>query len=52
MPLIISLDGAVHRATVKRWNDFVPDVKADWVIMAQNVFRYNVGIVGKFFFQR
>ena len=49
VPLIISNDGAVHRDTVKRWNDFSKDIKVDWVRMAQNVLRYNVVIVGKFF---
>ena len=49
VPLIISHDGAVHRDTVRRWKDFAPDIKVDWVRMAQNVLRYNVVIVGKFF---
>ena len=49
VPLIISHDGAVHRNTVKRWNDIARDIKVDWVRMAQNVLRYNVPIVGKFF---
>ena len=49
VPLIISHDGAVHRDTVKRWKDFAPDIKVDWVGMTQNVLRYNVVIVGKFF---
>ena len=47
--LIISHDGAIHRDTVRRWKDFAPDIKVDWVGMAQNVLRYNVVIVGKFF---
>ena len=47
--LIISHDGAVHRDTVRRWKDFSTDVTVDWVRMAQNVLRYNVVIVGKFF---
>ena len=49
VPLIISHDGAVHRDTVGRWKDFAPDIKVDWVRMAQNVLRYNVVIVGSFF---
>ena len=49
VPIIISHDGAVHRETVRRWNDFAKDIKVDWVRMAQNVLRYNVLIVGKFF---
>ena len=49
VPLIISHDGAIHRDTVRRWKDFAPDIKVDWVRMAQNVLRYNVVIVGKFF---
>ena len=47
--LIISHDGAVHKDTVRRWNDFSRDIKVDWVRMAQNVLRFNVVIVGKFF---
>ena len=49
VPLIISHDGAVHRDTVKRWKDFSKDIEVDWVRMAQNVLRYNVIIVGRFF---
>ena len=49
VPLIISHDGAVHKDTVKRWKDIAPDIAVDWVRMAQNVLRYNVVIVGKFF---
>ena len=49
VPLIISFDGAVHKDTVRRWKDFVPDIKVDWVRMSQNVLRYNVVIVGKIF---
>ena len=49
MPLIISHDGAVHRDTIRRWNDFAPNIKVNWVRMAQNVLRYNVVIVGRFF---
>ena len=49
VPLIISHDGAVHKDTIRRWKDFAPDIKVDWVRMAQNVLRYNVVIVGKFF---
>ena len=46
VPLILSHDWAVHRDTVRRWKDFAPDIKVDWVRMAQNVLRYNVVIVG------
>ena len=49
VPLIISHDGAVHRDTVSRWKDFAPDIQVDWDRMAQNVIRYNVVIVGRFF---
>ena len=49
VPVIVSHDGAVHRDTVKRWKSFAPDIKVDWVRIAQNVLRYNVVIVGKFF---
>ena len=49
VPLIISHDGAVHKDTVRRWNDIARDIKVDWVRMAQNVLRYNVVIVGKYF---
>ena len=49
IPLIISHDGAIHRDAVRRWKDFAPDIQVDWVWMAQNVLRYNVVIVGKFF---
>ena len=49
VPIIISHDGAVHRDTVMRWKNFAPNIKVDWVRMAQNVLRYNVVIVGSFF---
>ena len=49
IPFIVSLDGAVHKDSVRRWKDFAPDIDVDWVRMAQNVLRYNVVIVGKFF---
>ena len=49
VPIIISHDGAVHKDSVKRWKDFAPDIRVDWVRMAQNVLRYNVVIVGSFF---
>ena len=49
VPLIISHDGAVHKDTVRRWKDIAPDIKVDWARIAQNVLRYNVVIVGKFF---
>ena len=49
VPLIISHDGAVNRDSVRRWKDFAPDITVDWIRMAQNVLRYNVVIVGRFF---
>ena len=49
VPLIISHDGAVHKYTIRRWKEFAPDIKVDWVRMAQSVLRYNVVIVGRFF---
>ena len=49
VPLIISHDGAVHMDTVNLWKDIAPDIQVDWVRMAQNVLRYNVVIVGRFF---
>ena len=49
VPLSISNDGAVHRDTIRRWKSFAPDIKVDWVRMAQNVLRFNDVIVGKFF---
>ena len=49
VPLIVSHDGAIHRDSVNRWNHFAKDIKIDWVRIAQNVVRYNVVIVGKFF---
>ena len=49
IPLVISHDGAVHKDTVRRWKDFAPDIRVDWVRMTQSVLRYNVVIVGKFF---
>ena len=36
-PLIISHDGAVHRDTVKRLNDFAPDIGVDLVRMAHTL---------------
>ena len=47
--LIISHDGAVHKDTVKRWNDFATDIQVDWVRMVQNILRDNIVIVGRFF---
>ena len=44
-----SPDRAVHKDTIRRWKDFAPDIEVDWVRMAQNVLRYNVVIVGRFF---
>ena len=49
VPLIISHDGAVHKDTIRRWKDFSPEIKIDWVRMAQNVLRNNVVIVGRCF---
>ena len=49
VPLILSHDGAIHRDAIRRWKKFAPDIKVDWVRMTQNVLRYNVVIVGKFF---
>ena len=49
VPLIFSHDGAVHKESVKRWKDIASDITVDWVRMAQNVLRYNVVNVGKFF---
>ena len=49
IPCIISLDGAVHKDTVRRLKDFAPDINVDWVQMAQNVIRYIVVIVWMFF---
>ena len=49
IPIIISHNGAIHRDSVRRWNDFARDIKVDWVRMAQNVLRFNVLMVGKFF---
>ena len=49
VPLIISHDGAVRKDAVRRWKSFAPDIQVDWVRMAQNVLRYDVVIVGKFF---
>ena len=34
---------------LKRWKNFAPDIAVDRGRMAQNVLRYNVVIVGKFF---
>ena len=34
VPLIISHDGAVHKDSVRRWKDFAPEVRVDWVRMA------------------
>ena len=31
VPLINSQDGAIHRDIVRRWKDFAPDIKVDWV---------------------
>ena len=45
VPLIISLDGAVRKDTVRRWKNLASDIKVDWVRMAQSVLRYNVVIV-------
>ena len=34
VPLIISHDGAIHKDSKRRWKDFAPDIKVDWVRMA------------------
>ena len=47
-PLIISHDGAVHKDSVRRWKSFAPDIKVNWVRLAQSVLRFNVVIVGRF----
>ena len=39
----------VHNDTLRRLKGFAPDIKVDWVRMAQSVLRFNVVIVGKFF---
>ena len=49
VPLIISHDGAVHKDSVRRWKNFAPDIKVDWVRMTQSVLRYNVVNVRRFF---
>ena len=49
VPIIISHDRAVHRDTVRSRKSFAPDIKVDWVRMAQRVLLYNVVIAGKFF---
>ena len=45
VPMLISHDGAVHRDTIRRWKNFAPDMKVDWVRMAQSIggFRNNWG---------
>ena len=49
VPLNVSNDYAVHRDSIRIWKNFAPDIKVDWVPMAQRDLRYNVVIVGKFF---
>ena len=49
VPLIVSHDGAVHRDAIRRWKAFAQNIKGDSVRMAQNLHRFNVVIVGKFF---
>ena len=49
VPLIVSHDGQSTMTAVRRWNNFAPDIKVDWVRVAQSILRYNVVIVGKFF---
>ena len=46
---IVSHDGTVHKDSVRRRKNFAPDIKVDWVRMAQSVLRYNVVSVGKYF---
>ena len=48
VPLIVSHDQAVHKELPNRRQDFAPDVKVDWVRMAQSVLRFNVVIVCMF----
>ena len=48
VPLISSMMGPSIK-TVRRWKDFAPDIRVDWVRMAQGVLRFNVMIMGKFF---
>ena len=49
VPLTVSHDGAIHKVSIQRWKTFAPDINVDWVRIGQNVLRYNVVIVGKFF---
>ena len=49
VPLKVSHDGTVHWDSVSGWKDFAPDIKVHWVGIAQNVLRYNVVVVGRFF---
>ena len=49
VPLIISHDGTIHNDSVRRWKNLASDITVDWVGMVQNVLRYNVVIVGRFF---
>ena len=44
-PLIISHDEAVQDS-IKRWKDFVLDIKVDLAWIARNVLRYGVVIAG------
>ena len=46
VPIIISHDGAVHSDSVGRKKDFAPDIKDDWLRIAQNVLRHFVVTVG------
>ena len=49
VPLIISHNGTVHKDSVRRWKDIAPDITVDGAMMAQNVLRFNVVTLGKFF---
>ena len=40
--LIISLDGAVHRDSVRRWEYKTADLKVDWARIAQIVLLFAV----------
>ena len=47
--LTISHDGVVSNVSVKWWKDLNAVTHVDWVLIAQNVLRYNVVFVGKVF---
>ena len=37
VPLIVSDDWVVHNDSVGRWEHIAPDIKVDWVRMAESV---------------